>query len=68
MDPRSLPVTEQIEYYAARHIWRMRDKETPSGEGLWRDWYLQRFGRTLQAASEDFRRDNEREGKGKRSV
>jgi hypothetical protein len=48
MDPRSLPVTEQIEYYAARHIWRMRDKETPSGEGkLWRDKDTGERSRTL---------------------
>jgi hypothetical protein len=57
MDPRSLPVTEQIEYYAARHIWPMRDKPTPSGEGkLWRDWFLERYGREIEDAAKDFGR------------
>lgn len=43
-----------IEYHAAKRIWRKRLMMTPSGETTWEDWYLRRFGRTLDEAAVDF--------------
>jgi hypothetical protein len=48
-------VRREIERQAARHIWNMRDKPTPSGNfDSWASWFEAEFGRTLQAAAEDF--------------
>jgi hypothetical protein len=55
-DPRDMPIAEQLEYFAAREIWKKRDEMTPSGEGKWRDWFLERFGRSIEDAAKDYGR------------
>lgn len=58
--------TDLIEYYAARHIWKRRTEKPPSGNHkTWGEWYLGKFGRTVEDAAEFFARSSRsKEGDG----
>jgi hypothetical protein len=53
-DVSGWPLERQIEYHAARRIWKNRDQMTPSGTTTWARWFTRRFGRTLDEASREF--------------
>lgn len=58
-DVSGWPVMQQIEYFAARNVWPRRRLMTPSGACTWSEWFERKFGRSLDLAAEDFRRERD---------
>lgn len=53
-----MTVERDIERAALRSIWRRLDEKAPSGR-TWREWFLAKYGRTVDAAAADFKRERD---------
>ena len=50
-----------IEYHAARHIWKRRGEQIPSGEGkTWEQWFFERFQKSLDEVAALYRKDQQK--------
>ena len=47
---------ERIALEAAKYVWLVRDKPTPSGEhATWAAWFEHKFGKTLDQVRAEYR-------------